>query len=112
MASRRTYQCVGVLLVVAGVMGKFGALLSCIPAPVLGGIVLILFGMIISLGLGYLESVRLHSTRNMVVLGVSFSVGMALPSWIKTNPGVINTGYVRVSLSVCEREKVSEVGST
>ena len=82
---------------VAGVMGKFGAVLSCIPTPVLGGIHLVGSGMITSLGLSYLESVNLRSSRNLVVLAVSLSAGMVLPTWVNNNPGVIDTGhYIRL----------------
>jgi len=96
MASRRTYQCAAVLLMLAGVMGKFGAVLACIPTPVLGGISLVGFGMITSLGLGYLDSVNMRSSRNMVVLAMSFSTGMTLPAWVNNNPGVIDTGRLSV----------------
>ena len=77
---------------VAGVIGKLGAMLSSIPGPVLGAVNLTGFGMIISLGLSYLESVDLHSSRNLVVLAVSFSAGMVVPAWMNGNPGIIDTG--------------------
>jgi len=92
MASRRTYQCAGVVIMVAGLVGKFGAMLSCIPVPVLGAVTLTGFGMIISLGLSYLKHVDLHSSRNLVVLAISFSAGMAIPAWMNNNAGIINTG--------------------
>ena len=77
---------------VAGVVGKFGAVLSCIPSPVLGGVILTGSGMITSLGLSYLEFVDLHSSRNLVILAISFSAGTAVPTWMKNNPGIIDTG--------------------
>jgi len=92
MASRRTYQCAGVIIMVAGLLGKLGAVLSCIPVPVLGAINMAGFGMIISLGLSYLQSVDLRSSRNLVVLGISFSAGMVIPVWMNNNSGIINTG--------------------
>jgi len=92
MASRRTYQCAGVVIMLAGLVGKFGAVLSCIPVPVLGAVTLSGFGMIISLGLSYLRHVDLCSSRNLVVLAISFSAGMAIPAWMNNNAGVINTG--------------------
>ena len=76
----------------AGVIGKFGALLSCMPSPVLGAIYLSGFGMITSLGLSYLDAVDLHSSRNLIVLAISFSAGMAVPAWTNNNPGVVHTG--------------------
>ena len=92
MASRRTYQCAAVIFMVVGVMGKFGAVLSCIPSPVLGAIMMYMFGMVTSLGLSYLESIDLRSSRNLVVLAISFSAGMTVPTWMNNNPGVIDTG--------------------
>jgi len=77
---------------VAGLVGKFGAVLSCIPVPVLGAINLTGFGMIISLGLSYLKFVDLRSSRNLVVLAISFSAGMAIPTWMNNNSGIIDTG--------------------
>jgi len=77
----------------AGLMGKLGAVLSCIPVPVLGAINLCGFGMLISLGLSYLKFVDLRSSRNLVVLAISFCVGMAIPTWMHNNPGIIDTGW-------------------
>jgi len=93
MASRRTFLCAGFIIMLAGVMGKLGAVLSCIPAPVLGGINIVGFGMITSLGISYLEFVDLQSSRNLLVLAVSFSAGIALPAWVNNNPGAIDTGH-------------------
>jgi len=70
MASWRTYRCAAVIFMAVGVMGKFGAVLSCIPSPVLGAINMCGFGMVTSLGLSYLESVDLRSSRNLVVLAI------------------------------------------
>ena len=92
MASRSTYQCIGVMIMITGVIGKLGAMLSGIPRPVLGAVNMTGFGMIVSLGLSYLESVDLHSSRNLVVLAVSFSAGMVVPAWMNSSPGVIDTG--------------------
>ena len=77
---------------VAGLVGKLGAVLSCIPTPVLGGIFLTGFGMVTSLGLSYLKFVDLGSARNLVVLGISFTAGMAIPAWMNNNSGIIDTG--------------------
>jgi len=82
---------------VAGLVGKLGAVLSCIPVPVLGAINMAGFGMIISLGLSYLQSVDLRSSRNLVVIGMSFSVGMTIPAWMKNNSGIINSGQYTMS---------------
>ena len=100
MTSRLTYVSAGVLIIVAGMMGKFGAMLSCIPGPVLGGINIIMVGMVTSLGLSYLESVDLHSSRNLLVLAITFFVGTAIPLWMNKNPGVVDTGEINVISTV------------
>jgi len=60
-------------------VGKLGALLSTIPTPVMGGIMLLLFGIIASIGLGTLikEKVDLNCTRNMIIVSMIlvFSIG-------------------------------------
>jgi len=60
-------------------VGKLGALLSTIPVPVMGGILLLLFGIIASIGMGTLikENVDLTCTRNMVIVSMIlvFAIG-------------------------------------
>lgn len=60
-------------------VGKLGALLSTIPTPVMGGIMLLLFGIIASIGMGTLikEKVDLGCTRNMIIVSMIlvFSIG-------------------------------------
>ena len=93
MGSRRTFVCAGFIIMLTGVMGKLGAVLSCIPAPVIGGVNIAGFGMITSLGISYLEFVDLRSSRNLLVLAVSLSASIALPVWVNNNPGAIDTGH-------------------
>ncbi len=60
-------------------IGKLGAFLSTIPVPVMGGILLLLFGIIASVGMGTLvrEKVDLNCTRNMIIISVIlvFAIG-------------------------------------
>jgi len=92
MASRFTFQCAGLIIMFAGIFGKFGAVLSCIPSPVLGGVSLVSFGMIVGLGLSYLGAVDLHSTRNLLITGLALIFGIMVPTWMANNPTAINTG--------------------
>jgi len=65
--------------IILAFVGKLGALLSTIPAPVMGGIMLLLFGIIASIGLGTLikEKVDLTCPRNMIIVSMIlvFSIG-------------------------------------
>ncbi|WP_355660860.1 uracil-xanthine permease family protein [Halomonas salifodinae] len=69
----------GGFLLVAGLLPKLGALVSSIPNAVLGGAVLIMFGMITSAGIKMLSHVAFDK-RNMVIIGVSLSVAIGLPA--------------------------------
>ncbi|GGX80858.1 xanthine/uracil permease [Litchfieldella qijiaojingensis] len=69
----------GTFLLVAGLLPKLGALISSIPNAVLGGAVLIMFGMITSAGIKMLSKIHFDK-RNMVVIGVSLSVAIGLPA--------------------------------
>lgn len=65
--------------IVLAFVGKLGALLSTIPTPVMGGIMLLLFGIIASIGMGTLikEKVDLGCPRNMIIVSMIlvFSIG-------------------------------------
>jgi len=60
-------------------VGKLGALLSTIPVPVMGGILLLLFGVIASIGMQTLikEKVDLQDPRNMIIVSIIlvFAIG-------------------------------------
>ena len=59
-------------------VGKLGALLSSIPMPVMGGIMLLLFGAITVIGLSTLvrEQVDLMQPRNMVIVAIILVTGL------------------------------------
>ena len=61
-------------------IGKFGAILQTIPVPVMGGVSIILFGMIASVGVRTLIDSQLdfgHS-RNLMIAAVIFVFGIAV----------------------------------
>lgn len=60
--------------IVLAFVGKLGAALSTIPAPVIGGIMLLLFGIIASVGMETLikNKVDLADPRNMIIVALIF----------------------------------------
>ncbi|XP_060554543.1 solute carrier family 23 member 2-like, partial [Ruditapes philippinarum] len=92
VASRRAFQVAGLIFLICGLCGKFGALLTMLPDPVLGGIVLVSFGMVTAVGLSNLQFVSLQSSRNLVIIGSSLLIGLMAPKYIISNPGCIKTG--------------------
>ncbi len=64
--------------IVFSVVGKISGFLESIPTAVLGGIMLLLFGMIASVGIKTLIESRadFHKTRSMVIVSVILTVGI------------------------------------
>ncbi|XP_049578669.1 solute carrier family 23 member 1 isoform X1 [Syngnathus scovelli] len=92
VGSRLVLQTTGILMIVLGIFGKFGAVFITIPDPVIGGMFLIMFGMIAAVGISNLQYVDLNSSRNLLILGFSTFSGLVLPTWFHSNPGIIDTG--------------------
>jgi uracil permease len=64
--------------IVFSVIGKLSALLQSIPQAVLGGIMLLLFGTIASVGVQNLiqHKVDLNDTRNIIIVSVVLTMGI------------------------------------
>ncbi len=75
--SRHVVSYGAMLLVIAGLIPKVGALVSTIPFPVLGGGVIIMFGMVAAAGINLLSDVK-WSRRNMVIFATSLAVGLGM----------------------------------
>ena len=81
VGSRRVVQAGATLMLVFGLVAKFGALFTTIPSPIVGGMYCAMFGMIASVGLSNLQLVDLNSPRNLFILGFSFFMGLSLPEY-------------------------------
>ena len=67
-----------VFAIVLSFCGKLGALLSTIPVPVMGGILILLFGTIAAIGMNTLVKAQadLTQARNMVIVAVTLVFGI------------------------------------
>ena len=77
VVSRRVITVASVIILALGVVPKFSALVSTLPAPVIGGGTLIVFGMITLTGLKLVTSEPL-TARNSTIVGVSIALAMGL----------------------------------
>lgn len=91
----RITACIAIFL---GLFGKFGAVLQTIPGPVKGGIEIILFGMIASIGIRTLSDAQLDFThsRNLIIVGLILVLGLGLGG---INGLVLNFGTVSLTLT-------------
>ena len=80
-----------------GIFGKFGALFTTIPEPIVGGVLMVLFGMIVAIGISNIQFVDLNSSRNLFVIGFSLIMGTAVPYWINANGDAIRTGRMKLT---------------
>ncbi len=71
-----------VFAVILGVFGKFGALITSIPGPVIGGISIMLYGMISSVGVRILINARLNfgNSRNLMIAALILVLGIGCDS--------------------------------
>ncbi|MBD8511697.1 uracil-xanthine permease family protein [Photobacterium sp. WH77] len=67
-----------VTAIILAFVGKLGATLQTIPVPVMGGIMILLFGSIATVGLNTLikHQVDLHKSRNLVIVAVTLVFGI------------------------------------
>jgi len=67
-----------VIAIILAFVGKFTALISSIPTPVMGGVSILLFGIIASSGLRMLveSKVDFSENRNLVIASVILVVGI------------------------------------
>ena len=91
--SRHVVTIAGAIMVLCGLIPKIGAIIASMPLPVLGGGVIVMFGMVASAGLSVLSEVKM-SRRNMIIIALSLSIGLGfnlVPSAVQYLPGIWKT---------------------
>jgi xanthine permease len=68
--------CAGGILLTLGLIPKFAALATAIPAPVLGGATLVMFGMVAVTGMRILSTVNMNKSGNLLIIATSVALGM------------------------------------
>ncbi len=103
---------VGGMLVVLGLVPKMGALTTIIPVPVLGGAMLVMFGMVMSYGIKMLTRVDFSSEENLFIIACSIGIGLGvtaaptvfdrLPSSIQilTDNGIVAGSVTAITLNL------------
>lgn len=65
-----------IFLIILGLFPKIGAIAQIIPEPVLGGGMLVMFGMVAVQGMKMLAKVDFNNDKNLLVIAVSLSFGL------------------------------------
>lgn len=116
--SRHVVTIGAIFLILAGLIPKIGAIISSIPIEVLGGGVIVMFGMVASAGISMLSDVD-WNRRNMVIFAISLSLGLGLqlepgalqhlPSTIKVlaTSGILPAALIAIVLNLILPEELS-----
>ena len=89
LMSRHVVTIGALFLIAAGLIPKVGAIISTIPIEVLGGGVIVMFGMVVAAGMSMLSDVD-WNRRNMVIFAIALSLGLGLqlePGALQHLPG-------------------------
>ncbi|TDR53407.1 NCS2 family nucleobase:cation symporter-2 [Halomonas ventosae] len=89
--SRYVLAIAGLFMILAGLSPKFGAIMTTIPYPVLGGATIIVFGMITMTGIQLLIKDEL-SARNMTIVGLALALSLGIaqvPAAIEQFPAML-----------------------
>ncbi|MGI9454919.1 MAG: uracil-xanthine permease family protein, partial [Aeoliella sp.] len=78
VGSRYVVQIGAVMLILIGLFGKFGAFAAAIPAPVVGGVYCVMFGLISAVGVRQFARADLSSNRNLLVGGFALFMGLSV----------------------------------
>jgi xanthine/uracil permease len=88
--SRHVVTIGAIFLIICGLIPKVGGVIRTVPIEVLGGGVIVMFGMVVAAGISMLSDV-IWNRRNMVIFAVALSVGLGLQLEVmNTAPGSPN----------------------
>ena len=77
IASRHVGVWIGIILVIMGLFPHVGSILRALPASVIGGATIVMFGTVAVAGVKILSKVDMNR-RNMLILAVSFGMGFGV----------------------------------
>ncbi len=75
--SRHVVTIGALFLIVCGLIPKVGSLIRTVPIEVLGGGVIVMFGMVVAAGISMLSDVH-WNRRNMVIFAIALAIGLGL----------------------------------
>ena len=79
VVAKRVFVIVGGIMVIAGLVPKFGAIMTTIPYPVLGGATITVFAAITMSGVQLITQQPLNY-RNRMIVGIALALGVGVSS--------------------------------
>tara|TARA_E500000305_G_C4022983_1_gene240016 strand:- start:488 stop:1915 length:1428 start_codon:yes stop_codon:yes gene_type:complete len=118
LMSRHVVTYGAIFLVICGLIPKVGAIIRTIPIEVLGGGVIVMFGMVVAAGISMLSDVH-WNRRNMVIFAIALSIGLGLqmePKAVQYLPdtlrilmtsGLLPAAFIAIVLNLVLPEELS-----
>ncbi|KAL9453717.1 nucleobase-ascorbate transporter 1 isoform X2 [Citrus sinensis] len=96
VGSRRVVQISAGFMIFFSCLGKFGAVFASIPIPIFAALYCVLFGLVASVGLSFLQFTNMNCMRNLVITGLSLFLGISIPQffneyWNPQHHGLVHT---------------------
>ncbi|PCR99460.1 nucleobase:cation symporter-2 family protein [Lactococcus fujiensis] len=118
--TRKPLYYTAAFLLALGILPKFAAIAQLIPAPVLGGAMLIMFGMVATQGVRMLATVNFEGNQNLLIVAVSVAMGVgfdstslfsSLPQFIQPfiSNGIVMSTLAAIVLNLIFNHKKKEV---
>ncbi|MGI9500130.1 MAG: uracil-xanthine permease family protein, partial [Geminicoccaceae bacterium] len=117
--SRHVVTCGAVFLIVCGLVPKVGSVIRTVPIEVLGGGVIVMFGMVVAAGISMLSDVN-WNRRNMVIFAIALAIGLGLqlePKAVQYLPdtlrilmtsGLLPAALIAITLNLILPEELAE----
>ncbi|KAE8700548.1 Nucleobase-ascorbate transporter 2 [Hibiscus syriacus] len=79
------WQGIGILLngLFGTLTGKFGALFASVPFTIFAAVYCVLFGLVASVGLSFMQFTNMNSMRNLFIVGVALFLGLSVPEYFR-----------------------------
>lgn len=96
VGSRRVVQISAGFMIFFSILGKFGAVFASIPFPIYAALYCVVFGLVGSVGLSFLQFTNMNSMRNLIITGLSLFLGISVPRffneyWNPSHHGLVHT---------------------
>ncbi|CAM8900743.1 hypothetical protein QQ045_009756 [Rhodiola kirilowii] len=96
VGSRRVVQISAGFMIFFALLGKFGAVFASIPFPIFAALYCILFGLVSSVGISFLQFTNMNCMRNLIIIGISLFLGISIPQffneyWTYGRHGLVHT---------------------
>nr|GLL23038.1 nucleobase-ascorbate transporter 1 [Ipomoea trifida]GMC70610.1 nucleobase-ascorbate transporter 1 [Ipomoea batatas] len=96
VGSRRVVQISAGFMIFFSMLGKFGAVFASIPFVIYAALYCVLFGLVGSVGLSFLQFTNMNCMRNLFITGLSLFLGISIPQffneyWSQGRHGLVHT---------------------